>query len=370
MAAAAETFFSIQELCDQFTHHIALNRSSQDDLKSIALVCHTLCNSAQSQIFRHIILDTPEVALSTVHRLSTILQNAPQLLRSIHSISVLVTSAILRPLSIIHFPVLRKIRFDFLVTPWEALSDELRFVRDFIGLPSIRDVELANLGMRPDLDQLSFLLDTCTPHLQSFTAINLFPFSNTFTAPVLPPRGRCTKITRLKLDGTYNLDDWLVSPSSPFDITHLVDVEIRARNPSAMSRVLSAARFSITKLAFFTQSVLDINLSDFPALMCLELLVGHSTHHAISSLNLPDNRVQILVLCVWVDAFDGGGHSYSYSFSALDTLVTTSRMPALRRVEVRIVGRLENGSSFQIQSVRSYFPRLDAGGLLVVTDAR
>ncbi|KAJ6576044.1 hypothetical protein DFH09DRAFT_1311494 [Mycena vulgaris] len=92
-SVAREVVFRIQELCEHISAQITLQPSPQDGLKSAALVCHTLCNSAQPHIFRDIIINPSH--------LRDRLQTSPHLLRSIRSLSVLAQSAIHGPLSAI-----------------------------------------------------------------------------------------------------------------------------------------------------------------------------------------------------------------------------------------------------------------------------
>ncbi|KAJ6631852.1 hypothetical protein B0H10DRAFT_1975317 [Mycena sp. CBHHK59/15] len=177
MSAATETVFRLQELCDLIVYHIALQSSSQDHLKSAALVCQTLCISAQSQIFRHVILDpyrpdcahfgeeSPTEAVTSVfHRLSAVLTASPHLLRHIRCLSVLARSKILILVSGIRFPLLGTIRFNFrdLLRPG---PDLLGRVRDLIGSTSVREVELC--GLHGNFFASPF--ETSTPHLDSLS---------------------------------------------------------------------------------------------------------------------------------------------------------------------------------------------------------
>ncbi|KAJ6576050.1 hypothetical protein DFH09DRAFT_1150273 [Mycena vulgaris] len=373
---ATEAVFCIQELCDQIADHIALSTPSQDDLKSLALVCQALCISSQSQIFRHVILNpyelpgsdgvgtrtAPELALSAFHRLSAILATSPHLLRSIHHLSVFAKAEVLEPLSNIRFPALRKIRFDF---DFLDLLDEgqlhiLHGVRGFIGLPSIHEVELIALGELP-LDSFASLFETCSPNLKALTFSDV-ELPATLPSVSLPrPRERRAQIKKLVLiNTTENLGNWFLSPSCPFEFTGLVDVETgRARDP-ALVQVLTSARLNISRLFIDGDFDLDIDLSDFPALTCLELYCP--TVEVISSLK-PDNCVETVVLHVLINGFGMGP-----SLQETDSSVFDSPMPALQQVEVRIRG--PSNPRFRLDSVEHHFMQLHARGLLIVTDNR
>ncbi|KAJ6603307.1 hypothetical protein DFH09DRAFT_392936 [Mycena vulgaris] len=196
----AETIFSIQELCDHLAGHIASHpdQTSHCDLKSAALVCQTLCISAQAQLFRHVIITplqflskrnaadaalsnspatssvfaarrTPALAAAAAHRLSAVLAGSPHLARYIRQLDVFADPPIVKSVSMIQLPALQKIRVWF--NPREPAAEALHFARDLIGLPSIRDVELIDLALPVDLpfELFTSLFDTCTRHLESLT---------------------------------------------------------------------------------------------------------------------------------------------------------------------------------------------------------
>ncbi|KAJ6576045.1 hypothetical protein DFH09DRAFT_1276701 [Mycena vulgaris] len=57
ISPASAVVFRIRELCDLISNQIALQSSPQLHLKSAALVCPTMCSSAQTHVFRDIIID-------------------------------------------------------------------------------------------------------------------------------------------------------------------------------------------------------------------------------------------------------------------------------------------------------------------------
>ncbi|KAJ7661046.1 hypothetical protein B0H17DRAFT_1212401 [Mycena rosella] len=348
MSAPVETAFSLQEVCDEVTYHIAQDASSRNDLNSTALVCQRLCFSAQSHLFRHIILDpyqlpaeylhTPDSALaaaaSAFHHLSAVLTSSPHLLRHIRQLSVLAQHETLVLVSRIHFPFLRTIQLDFCDTLWPD-EDALHLARDLIGLPSIREVKVIGGTAPPKL--FPALFETCSRDLHSLAFIRLFPG---FPFPTIsvprPSRGR-PQIKRLKLISAESkgLEDWFISPSCPFDFTNLVELEWNSRHSTPLHQILSSARLGITRLAILSKFIHHPNLSEFPALTCLEIY--YSNHESISSL-APDNCLETIVLRVEVSAFHGrfGSHGMAVAavlLSKADAVVATTAMPALQQVE-------------------------------------
>ncbi|KAJ6565189.1 hypothetical protein DFH09DRAFT_1157822, partial [Mycena vulgaris] len=236
---------------------------STTDMNSLALVSHALCGSAQAQIFRHVILDphllyTVNDSLGRVtgalSRLSAILSTSPHLLRYIRWLSIRAASEILTPLSAIRFPVLAKLRLSFFDMKVHD-ADTFRLTRDLIGLPSMREVQIYTLG-RPHktltVDHFTLLFETCTRRLDSLTFDCSFP-SNLNDSGVPRPREGVAQIKRLTLYNTNKFEHWAMSPSFPFDFSHLVDDEIESRSGatnSAVLQFLASARLTITRLRF------------------------------------------------------------------------------------------------------------------------
>ncbi|KAJ6540115.1 hypothetical protein DFH09DRAFT_1323137 [Mycena vulgaris] len=309
----AESVFSIQELCDHIAHHIAVDDSPHDTLKSTALVCQTLYIPAQSPTSSSIHSTFPvriggigtveveavgaswwyfEAIVSRTLRLSGILVASPHLLRFINSLHLLADTAVLTLLSGTHFPVLRKFGLNFFTRKFPS-ADVFHFVRDLIALPSMREVDIVQLtkDQNRGSDVLATLFERCT---RAWEAV------------------------------IFQNNDWLISPSRPFNFIELVEVAVQhdSGNP-ALWQVLTSACMSITRLRIFGAIAQEIDLSKFPALTFLELPCF--TSEAISGLN-PDNCLGGLILYV------GVLHSNaprSFTFSKTDTLIANSRLPAL-----------------------------------------
>ncbi|KAJ7648515.1 hypothetical protein B0H17DRAFT_429189 [Mycena rosella] len=167
-----------------------------------------------------------ERGVAAARRLSAVLTASPHLLHSIQHLSIPLKSELLVSLSSTLFPVLQKISFTV-----PALQDnDISCCQRFIALPSLREVELTNSCGALDVDHLSSIFEPCTQNLDSIT-FGGFPIKPTrgldISAPV-PPRNRESRagIKKLKLYKPDNLVIWLLSPSSPFDLTSLVGVEI------------------------------------------------------------------------------------------------------------------------------------------------
>jgi hypothetical protein len=422
MSGAAAQVVTVQELCDQVVSCIVLDSSYQhllqststvchkdtaqkasceDDLRSSALVSHALCVSAQSQLFRHIILDPYEcpgypslwpdtahkAAACTLERLTSTVTTSPHLLRLIRSISVLAQSKILKRLSTLHFPALNNIRFDFVDTQSRD-REAFKLVQDLIALPSIREVEIVrHRGL--DLTGFTSLFDTCTSQLASVTFRGFAFPSSVPSSPDHVPTKKRAQVKRLTIVCGQHIEGWLSSPSCPLDFTHLLDVELNHETQSSLSGLLVSARLTIKRLAIFffrgivvcaqhilfpliqlPEVTLQINLSEFPALTWLETDLW--AYRTIGT-TLPDaNRVENLVLKTHISDFDESGKTLFCS--PTDAFIAKAPMPALQGVEIRLSGVFNeagvDGGWFQLSSIRTFFPQLQARGVLTMSDHR
>ncbi|KAJ6524906.1 hypothetical protein DFH09DRAFT_1189195 [Mycena vulgaris] len=343
----AQTVFDVQELCDHICDDIALLASSYDDLRSTALPYLLAPGPAQ--------IGTRDSAIQSVIsasiRLSAILSASPHLLRFTHHLRIRAESKVLFPLSNIRFPALRKLRLTFSRTATLHDSDAFHLARDFVGLPSIRDVRLVSLSYNPEPEDLAAIFDKSTPHIDSVTFVSIF-------FPTLPsvsrPREQRAQIKRLRLVSSDELDPWLISPQCPFDFSRLVHVVVEASGAPALLQVLTSARLTITQLALFGPITSQVNFSEFPALTCLEL--RYSSWQLLHSLGT-DNCVESLVFHFEHYAF----FFHPESLLGMDALVANSPMPSLQEVQVRF-----GGDKYELEAITSYCPQLLARGLLVV----
>ncbi|KAJ7488317.1 hypothetical protein FB451DRAFT_1529602 [Mycena latifolia] len=297
MTDAAATVFGVQELCDQI-------------------------------IFRHVELDVyqlpngfmlfaePALAAATaaLRRLSAILTASLHLLQHIRSLSVLGPSEILEPALSIGFPLLRRLRFNFVdVNRLGINAAVFHLTHDCLALPSIREVELVNL----------------------FIAVReMFPIS--------PARIPCrAQIKRLKLLSSEPLEDWIISPLCPVDFSHLVEVEMRGGQNCMLLQVLSSARQSIERLRITGGEPSGVRATNY--LICTDAS-PQSAYKVISSLK-PDNCVETLVFLIEVYQWEGDGASES--LLATDAFVANFSMPALRQVELLVQGPSNDDFGFQ-----------------------
>ncbi|KAJ7488370.1 hypothetical protein FB451DRAFT_1227153 [Mycena latifolia] len=348
---AAETVLSIQELCDHIADHISLQPSSCDVLKSAALVCQTLCISAQSHIFRHVILPPSHRGImsneesgrkvdASASRCLAILGASPRLSRQVHHLTIPARPEILGRVLDAQFPCLRKLSFNFFNRKWLPV-DQSGLIRDCIALPSIREVELTDRGLcLTDLHFVASLFDKCGPQLYSLAFVGVFAVN---FPPSTRPVQRRLQIKRLQLY-TTDLGHWFTSPSCPFDFTRLAEFETSDDTDAAL-QVLASARLTLTRLKMFGNYV---NLSDLPTLTCLEF--SQFWPDSLTTLN-PDNCVQRLIVHVMITVWCDWQSNW---LMEMDAIIASSPMPALRQVEPLI----RCGPDFDVEQVKPCFPQL------------
>ncbi|KAJ6518483.1 hypothetical protein DFH09DRAFT_1427325, partial [Mycena vulgaris] len=142
-------------------------------------------------------------------RLSGILAASPHLLRT-------------------HFQVLRKIGLSFFTRKLPS-ADVFHFARDLIALPSMREVDIVQLtkGQNRGSDVLATLFERCTRAWEAVIFRKVYAPSGLDNTCAPRPREQCAKIKRLPVDGSDDFEDWLISPSRPFDFTELVEVAVQ-----------------------------------------------------------------------------------------------------------------------------------------------
>ncbi|KAJ7455130.1 hypothetical protein FB451DRAFT_1278521 [Mycena latifolia] len=161
------------------------------------------------------------------------------------------------------------------------------------------------------------------------------------------------------------LIEWFISPSCPFDFTHLVEADTDGRKADFL-RVLNSARSSIRRLRMTESLASLVDLSDFPALTHLE--IQGSYYETVGTLK-PDNCVEAIVFHFRADSFLTNRHSGLYA--SVDAFVSTFSLPVLRQVEVQMRGSFygpRTAMEHTLQCLPQYFPHLAGRGLLVITD--
>ncbi|KAJ6542458.1 hypothetical protein DFH09DRAFT_1089010 [Mycena vulgaris] len=141
----------------------------------------------------------------------------------------------------------------------------------------------------------------------------------------------------------------------PFDFSHLIHVVIEAKESFTLLQVLTSARLTITHLASFGTITSQVNLSEFPALTCLEL--RYSRWQLLYSLG-PGNCLESLVF--YLESYEFQTHPEL--LSEKDAFVANTLMPSLQEVEV-----LFGGEKSELEAITSYCLQLLARGLLAVT---
>ncbi|KAJ6603414.1 hypothetical protein DFH09DRAFT_393780 [Mycena vulgaris] len=233
----------VQELLD----HIIELIPKQADLKSIALASPSFCQTAQSLIFRHIVLhhdgDDNIDAMShrRCQRLKHGLMRSPHLAKYIHSVSITIHDS---PSTLLLLPSMGLVSLRTVaVTSFLSINGSLMPpLRKLLALPSVRRLQLS-CGF------WGRLFDKNKPHLTSLAFRFCRETSNGELARG-PPRQQSI-ITQLALEcASPSLLAWLTDPSCSFDFTHLEELEVVFQDLRSQSvrHLLECSRFTITRL--------------------------------------------------------------------------------------------------------------------------
>jgi hypothetical protein len=187
---------------------------------------------------------------AAAQRLSVILVAKPHLLGCVRHLTVCTPPMVVELLANFQFPMLQKLSlvFDY-SAPEEAT---LRFFRDLLASPLLREVEVSYVNFEDNpFTPFAFLFETCSPRLESL-AFNQIVFPSSIPTTSEPRQSR-PQIKTLKLDDATNCGDWFMSPSFPFDFTHLSDVDVMAgdeQRDESLLLFLTSVRLSLTRLVF------------------------------------------------------------------------------------------------------------------------
>jgi hypothetical protein len=217
--------------------------------------------SAQAQLFHRVILDANELsseylhvedpalksATAAFHRLASVLENSPHLIRCIRYLAVLARPELLALVSGIQLPQLQKIHLNFGDT--SIVDDDVtRAVQYFTRLPSIRGVHLSGLSSGIDFAHFEYLFDGCGSELDTLVITESYVHrDDTISSrpPCSPPSPR-PLIKTFKMYDARVQEDWFLAPSCPLDFTRLVRLDAIVFYP--LDGLLSSLRSTLTRL--------------------------------------------------------------------------------------------------------------------------
>ncbi|KAJ7247681.1 hypothetical protein C8J57DRAFT_314986 [Mycena rebaudengoi] len=380
---------SLLQVYNGVIEEIARHASSRY-LHSVALISPQLCASAQSHIFRDIILAPEElehhcgrdpVTFMDRHydvraaclRLCTILHESPHLVKYVRRLSAEVNSYTMSdtmtPLAEIAFPNLREICFYEIDTSGGENDPVHKLAKKKIALPSARAITLEQC--RPSFDLLTTLFETSS-HLIELNFDGVY-VPGAFIPANVTPRSQRATIEKLRLRGpSPAFVDWLLAPSSPFDFSQLVDFDFSncKRPGSNILQLVTGARNTIVRLSVTSELAALIDFSTYTAITSLEITFFDledpsllSDLRKAMSRFTHTSRIETIVF----SGISDDDYLDRDFMTALDTLVASHLVPSIHRVEMRITGPIE-GKSIELSALPAYFPQLDSKGLLVVTD--
>ncbi|KAJ6602338.1 hypothetical protein B0H10DRAFT_1958094 [Mycena sp. CBHHK59/15] len=328
------------------------------DLRACSLISRSPSPVAQALLFRNIRFQRPSLGFDTndyddvaaCRRLADALINSPHLVSYIHHIVFRLNIEIVTLLSGVAFPNLREIGL---------LGDELTHIDDsvieltqsMVGLPTIRRLEFSNFD---SLGALSRLCHHSSPDL------NALSFDN------------C----------------WLGGTASPFDLAHMVDVDLPhlGKKDEHFNRILLSSRLTIKRLALCSFSshvpIVDAENRSVPTLgqfialthleiRCMDLMDVFYILQFLSGVKT-DNKIQEILFSLDSDIntdISSNDDAYTRKLTkAFDAGFVALPFPALKRVEIREWIPVKQVPPLLSQGVlQELLPALNTAGLLFLS---
>ncbi|KAJ7235510.1 hypothetical protein C8J57DRAFT_1728589 [Mycena rebaudengoi] len=364
----------LQELCDHILEFV--NATGRiDDLKACALSSRNLSYSAQSHLFRDIILYNTGAHAAAV-RLCSCLTVSPHLIPYIRRLTVRADPDILTSLSMISFSGLNELKLytnQDTPTDRDAANRVASLVRDLIGLPSLRRVEMINpLAQFEDLEALFSSPTLAVTDLFFNTVLFMSSASGPST---LDRRIQRPAVKSLKLVHSPRLAEWFVHPGCPFDVSRLVDVDLYASMTDNLHEVLTSSGSSLERLKVDADgkpdTAAEISLHLFPALTYLHLTTNEESLEKVEAI-LSQIATPTPIDTVIVGILETDSETIEI-LQNLDPVVANLRSP--RRFEIRLEPyaddeRFPRDMEMEGRRVKDCFPQIFAKGILCVTHYR
>ncbi|KAJ7495064.1 hypothetical protein FB451DRAFT_1213257 [Mycena latifolia] len=377
----------VQELWD----HVISLIGSRVDLSACSTTCRSLTPAAQSHLFYEVDLlwGASDMHFADVHpdradpgvvarcdRLCTVLLRSPHLMPYIRSLSLSGTVELLTRVVAIQLPNLRKLHLGMYRGAPLAPQEEdtlARLAQKLVGLPSVERVSIWSVAQRVAFFATVFV--GRSPQLRSIS-IECHTLVDSPTS-IQPVAKRASLITELTLAGPAQLCDWLAHPGCGLDLSRLTYVEItegvshsfmtHTFSPKLQSTLYGAHR-TIRQVRVDQTTVLDLDLNLFDRLTGLFIYTNDPTvgmpsvETALVRLN-DQNNIERITLELEISAIAAD----TTPFHRVDASLAARRMTSLQQFVVCFVGGAVNRPEDEEGILRSYFPLMEARGLLAVS---
>ncbi|KAJ7439904.1 hypothetical protein B0H11DRAFT_2293197 [Mycena galericulata] len=382
----------VQEIRD---HIISFLRGMTRDLKNCALVSTSLRGAAQSVLFHDIDLDPTRYiqgglngetlpapsdfdaeAAAACRRLGAVVAHSPHLIKHIRRLKIRICSHpdVIVQLLAMGLTHLRDISLD---ADLDADSHDLVIepLQSLIGLPSVREVTVSN---RSSPGMLS-------GRVHHLTAIS-FNFIRDFNVKLLAaqpdtdlPRPQITKLTAETSFMSSHVEDWLVGPRCPFDLTRLVDVHVAGSGVmgTSLSLILKTARGTIERLqlAAYDLKRTSFDFAAFPLLRYLHIYgeCVSDLASATSTMSTLEGHPSVRFVTLEIREFSREEWAdeelpVEEWLHDLDAAFAGISIPMLEELEIYLYPELEAPLTSVEEAVlfREALPTLNASGILAI----
>ncbi|KAF7339077.1 hypothetical protein MVEN_01984100 [Mycena venus] len=358
----------IQDIWDEILDYA----DSHTELKSFALVCRAFVSRAQMLLFHTVRayrvgrrtalwLDGRRFPLmmSTDH-LMDFYSHVPHLIGHIRELSIdQVDAKTLAPIVQISWTSLRKVSFDHCREPLG--SETLDLIGTLISLPTLHEISFTSFLW--ESHQLRTILAKCGSAVRGLK-FDLSGISDAdFTHLPAPIDSHRPRITSVDLSNAGGIPDLLLHAKCPLDMSHLEHVAFLLRSSTGIPELLLNSKKTIRSLRFDGEEadIGSLDLGEFPILSHIAFWRGAQGLQNTFERSRSLNNLRTISYCH--SSWDAEGPT----LSLLDSIVSRSRLPALREVVVRVwASTLDSGYSDLRSAIEKKVPWLVQNGLLVV----
>ncbi|KAJ7438656.1 hypothetical protein B0H11DRAFT_2254468 [Mycena galericulata] len=377
----------VQEIWD---HVISLLRGRTTDLKNCALVSTSLCGAAQPVLFHDIDLDPTRYiragetwdilpvpsdfdaeASAACRRLGAVVAHSPHLIKHIRRLKIRIRSDpdVIVQLLAMGLTHLRDISFDANIH--DLVIEPLQ---NLIGLSSVREVELFH-RFSPGI------LSGCIQHLTTLSFSCVHDFDSKLRVPGLGTDLPRPQIGKLTAEASFHVEDWLVGPHCPFDLTRLVDVHVTVFGNGVSSKMgtslrllLKTARGTIERLqlAAYDLEHTSVDLAQFPLLRCLHIYSEDASSLALatSTISTLDGHPSVRFITLEITQFnrrEWAEEPVEEWLHGLDAAFAEISIPMLEELEIYINAVPAAPLTSEEEAVfRQALPALNASGMLAI----
>ncbi|KAJ7909150.1 hypothetical protein B0H13DRAFT_2015103 [Mycena leptocephala] len=354
----AASSLPVQEIWDEVLDYL---HDARKDLLFSALVCRSFVARAQRHLFHSIVIASNRHQTTiAATELAEILSSSPHLIDYICDLYI--GECDLETLTPIVQVAWSRLRTISLVHDDEGRTLALNLICTLVSLPALRHISFH--GNMWESNQLHIVLASCNPSVFSLVFRACSPeIPNPDDARILVPRnGPRPRITELELFFADNIPDFLMDAACPLDLSGLVHVKFRWSTGAGLYPFLYSFGHTIQSLDIDAadHGVETLDLGSIPALTHLSLRGMGNALQWTMERSRPSN---VRTICYCLASWTG-----TTGLKAVEPWILAAKMPALQRVDVKVIFDQYNKFSRTQWStlIEDSMPQLVKRGILAI----